>query len=64
MWYERLDISKESIVKQKVKLAKEIESEAYQLLEQNFDKLRNIASSLIQNETISGEELDTILSAA
>ena len=61
---EKLNISKESIVKQKVKLAKEIESEAYQLLEQNLDKLRNIASSLIQNETISGEELDTILSAA
>ena len=60
---EKINASKESIIKYKVNLAKELEKETYDILVDNYEKLESIANSLIENETITGKELDELLAS-
>jgi cell division protease FtsH len=53
-------IDKEFVLKEKIKLSKEADEEAYKLLKENYDKLKQIAEALIEKETIYEKDLDVI----
>lgn len=55
---EQSEFDKKQIVDCEVKLAKELESKTYELLKEKYDILKNIALSLIENETLYADEIN------
>ena len=60
---ETANVNRDYILKEKIKLAKDIEQMTYNLLKSNVDVLKRIAESLMENETITGDELDALIYA-
>ena len=52
--------NKEYIIKREIDLAKQLYCETYDLLYKHFDKLKELADSLLKNETIYKAELDEL----
>ena len=57
-----LRVSQDIILEKEVKLAKELEQETTEILKENFDILEEIATTLLENETIYDSDLDYIIS--
>ena len=49
------------IAKERIEISKKCEEETLQLLKDNKDKLEKLAAYLVDNESITGEELDALL---
>lgn len=57
---EELEIKPDVIAKEAVSLSKELCSESYKLMMDNADTLKKIAETLIEKETLTGEEIRKI----
>ena len=57
----QLKVSQNTIIDKEVSLAKELEAETSALLTENFDTLKAIAESLLENETLYDSDLDNII---
>lgn len=57
---EELEIKPDVIAKEAVNLSKELCSESYKLMMDNADTLKKIAETLIEKETLTGEEIRKI----
>jgi len=55
-----LGVDNKTILEEAIKLATELENEAYQMLVDNRDMHQEIVDVLLEKETISGDELDII----
>ena len=57
-----LNVSQDIIIEKEVKLAKELEKETTEILSNHFELLKEIAETLLLNETIYDADLDFIIS--
>ena len=55
---EQLEVPKDVLLQEEIKLAKELENKALELLKENYDFLKEMAESLYENETLYKSELD------
>lgn len=63
--YGMINISKiedPKILDDAVKMSNSLYEKAFNTLKENYDKLEKIAEALVENETITGEELDKLIS--
>lgn len=58
---ENLNLDKQMVLEEEIKLAKELENDTIKILTENKDKLEQIANALLEKETIYEKDLDSII---
>lgn len=58
---DMLQIDNKAILNEAIQMAAHLEQETYQILLDNFETLKEVANALLEKETLSGEELELIL---
>ena len=59
-----LKVGQDTIISKEVKIAKELEKETTEMLQQNFDTLKQIAEALLESETLYDADLNAIICSA